>query len=155
MDLAATSASHNAPRVYLLNDFNIPMDYKMPDLALVRNQAYKVTELVRAPIPPRIFVQNDISEAIGPLTPALWYTSRLPWLFQFSYFCSVEDVPDDILPQCIWSLKWTIRAFLEASDERLKIFAHIAPEGQGSSIATEMGRYISLAAVKQNQRYHV
>ncbi|KAK0210123.1 hypothetical protein DFS33DRAFT_1378111 [Desarmillaria ectypa] len=144
MDLATSSASQNAaPRAYL-NGFNIPVDYKMPDLALVRSQAAQVTELVRAPIPPRIFVQNARGEAIGPLPPALWYSSKLPQLFQFSYFCSVDDVPEDILLQCIWSLEWTIRAFLEASDEQLKIFAYLAPQGQGGGITTETERYLML-----------
>ncbi|KAG7440389.1 uncharacterized protein BT62DRAFT_975945 [Guyanagaster necrorhizus] len=153
MDQATASTSHNAPRAYLFG-FDIPADHKMPDLALVRNQAAKVTELMRAPIPPQVFVQNNRGEAIGPLPPALWYNSRLPELFQFSYLCSVEDVPEDILPQCIWSLEWMIRAFLEASDEQLKIFAHLAPQGQGHGISTETERYLTLQNIRSKLAEH-
>ncbi|KAK0187425.1 hypothetical protein F5146DRAFT_935028 [Armillaria mellea] len=141
MDLA--TASQQAPRAYI-RGCAIPVDYKMPDLALVRDQAAKVAEVVRAPIPSLFFAQNTRGVAIGPIPLALWYNFELPQLFMFSYFCAVEDVPEDILPQCVWALDWTIRMFLEASDEQLKTFAHIAPQGQGGGITADMERYASL-----------
>ncbi|KAK0234386.1 hypothetical protein EDD85DRAFT_843609 [Armillaria nabsnona] len=154
MNLTTASASQNAPRAYLHGPFNIPMDYKIPDLSLVRSQAAKVTELMRAPVPPQIFVQNARGEAVGPIPPALWYNDKLPQLFQFSYYCAVEDVPEDILSQCIWSLEWMIRAFLEASDEQLQIFHHLAPEGQGNGLPPETERYLVLKNCRSKLAHH-
>ncbi|KAK0214459.1 hypothetical protein IW262DRAFT_1466186 [Armillaria fumosa] len=147
MNPTTASASQTAPRAYVHGPFNVPMDYQMPDLSLVRSQATKVTALMRAPVPPRVFVHNARGEAIGPIPLALWYNDRLPQLFKFSYLCAVEDVPEDILPQCVWSLEWIIRAFLEASDEQLRIFHHLAPEGQDDSMPPEIerGLYASFA----------
>ncbi|KAK0234392.1 hypothetical protein EDD85DRAFT_843646 [Armillaria nabsnona] len=155
MDSATASAAQDAPRAHL-NGIDIPVDYKIPsDLTRVRNQAAKVAELMRAPIPPQIFVQNARGEAIGPIPPALWYNSKLPQLFQFSYFCFDEDVPEDILPQCIWALECWIRAFLEASDEQLRIFHHLAPQGQGlDGITAETERYIALQNCRSKLAHH-
>ncbi len=101
----------DAPRAYL-GGFNIPVDHKMPDLAQVRNQAAKgdlqctlsdssksysdlrqwtVTQLMRAPILPRLPALNATGKPIGSLLPASWYNSMLPDLFQFCYFCFVGD----------------------------------------------------------------
>ncbi|PBK98071.1 hypothetical protein ARMGADRAFT_1008585 [Armillaria gallica] len=116
----------------------------MPDLAKVRNQAAKVTGLMQAPIPRRLPAVNVTGEPLGLLPPAFVYNSMCPHLFQFSYLCCVEDVPEDILHQCIWSLEWIIRAFLEGSDEQLKMYGHLAPQGQGRGITTETERYFTL-----------
>ncbi|PBK58300.1 hypothetical protein ARMSODRAFT_967846 [Armillaria solidipes] len=150
MDPATASAAQGAPRAYL-DGVNLPVDYKMPDPALVRNQAAKVTGLMQAPIPPRIPSINIRGEPLGLLPPAFWYNSMCPDLFQFSYLCFVEDVPEDILPQCIWSLEWIIRAFLEGSDEQLRNYGHLMPQEQleSSGITTETERNFTL----QNCRY--
>ncbi|KAK0502040.1 hypothetical protein EDD18DRAFT_1139018 [Armillaria luteobubalina] len=150
MNSATASAVHDAPRAHV-NGLNIPVDYKMPsDLAQVRDQAAKVAELMLAPIPPRLVALNAEGVPTGPLPPALWYNSMLPQLFQFSYFCFIEDVPEDILLQCIWALEWWIRAFLEATDEQLRIFHHLAPQEQGpDGLTAETEWYIVL----QNCRY--
>ncbi|KAK0438234.1 hypothetical protein EV421DRAFT_1825381 [Armillaria borealis] len=154
MNTATASAAQDAPRAHL-NGVNIPVDYKMPsDLTRIRNQAAKVAELMRAPIPPEFFVQNARGEPIGHLPPALRYNYMLPQLFQFSYFCFVEDVPEDILPQCIWALEWWIRAFLEASDEQLQIFHHLAPEGQGNGLTPETERYLVLYNCRSKLAHH-
>ncbi|SJL17599.1 uncharacterized protein ARMOST_21153 [Armillaria ostoyae] len=154
MDSATASAAQDAPRAYL-DGVNLPVDYKMPDPALVRNQAAKVTELMQAPIPPRIPFINIRGEPLGLLPPAFWYNSMCPHLFQFSYLCFVEDVPEDILPQCIWSLEWIIRAFLEGSDEQLRICGHLAPQGQGSGMTTETSRYFTLSNCRNKLANHL
>ncbi|KAK0458677.1 uncharacterized protein EV420DRAFT_1681215 [Desarmillaria tabescens] len=115
MDPAIVSAFQSAPRAYLGDMITLPRDYRMPDLSLVRSQAAEVIQLARAPTPRQ-------GETIDSLPPGLWYRYKLPRLFEFSYFCSVDDIPEDILPQCIWSLEWWIRALLEGSDEQLKPF---------------------------------
>ncbi|PBK66635.1 hypothetical protein ARMSODRAFT_960149 [Armillaria solidipes] len=154
MDPATASAAQDAPRAYL-DGVNIPVDYKMPDLAQVRAQAAKVTELMRAPMPPRLPAVNVRGEPLGLLPPAFWYNSMCPHLFQFSYLCLVEDVPEDILPQCIWSLEWIIRAFLEGSDEQLKMYGHLAPQGQGSGTTTETERYFTLSNCRYKLANHL
>ncbi|KAK0502038.1 hypothetical protein EDD18DRAFT_1138989 [Armillaria luteobubalina] len=149
MNPTTAFVSQSAPRAYVHGPLSVTVDYQMPDLSLVRSQATKVTALMQAPVPPRVFVHNARGEAIGPIPLALWYNDRLPQLFKFSYLCAIEDVPEDILPQCVWSLEWIIRAFLEASDEQLRIFHHLAPEGQDDSMPPEIERYLAL----KNCRY--
>ncbi|KAK0234383.1 hypothetical protein EDD85DRAFT_955209 [Armillaria nabsnona] len=137
MDLAATSsAAKTTPRAYLGDMFTLPGDYMLPDLSLVRSQAAKVIQLARTPIPPR--------ETIDSLPTGLWYRSKLPKLFEFSYFCSIDDVPEDILPPCIWALEWWIRALLEASDEQLKPFTRSVERGKNTPVAAETQRFVSL-----------
>ncbi|PBK98059.1 hypothetical protein ARMGADRAFT_986089 [Armillaria gallica] len=133
---AASSAAKTTPRAYLGDMFTLPGDYELPDLSLVRSQAAKVIQLARTPVPPR--------ETIGTLPTGLWYRSELPQLFEFSYFCSIDDVPEDILPPCIWALEWWIRALLEGSDEQLKPFTRSAERGKNTPVAAETQRYVSL-----------
>ncbi|KAK0429939.1 hypothetical protein EV421DRAFT_1861796 [Armillaria borealis] len=94
---------------------------------------------MNTPIPPRLPAVDVGGEPLGLLPPAFLYNSLLPDLFRFSYLCFVEDD----------SLEWMIRAFLEGSDEQLRIFHHLTPQVQDSGITTETERYLML----QNCRY--
>ncbi len=109
---SSMDSAQDAPRAYLDGPFDIPVDHKIPDLALVRDQAAKgdlqctlsdssksysdlrqwtVTGLMQAPIPPRLPAFNVRGEPLGLLPPAFWYNSMCPHLFQFGYLCFVED----------------------------------------------------------------
>ncbi|KAK0187429.1 hypothetical protein F5146DRAFT_1064975 [Armillaria mellea] len=137
MSLAPTS-SKAIPRAYVGEMITLPRSYKLPDLSLVRSQAAQVIQCARVPIPP--------PETIESLPTGLWYRYKLPQLFEFSYFCSIDDVPEDILPPCIWALEWWIRTLLEGSDDQLRPFIQSVERRGNTSvpIAAERQRHLSL-----------
>ncbi|KAK0501488.1 hypothetical protein EDD18DRAFT_737949 [Armillaria luteobubalina] len=140
------------PRAHL-EGFDLPANFKLPNLALVRKEAANVTELMRKPEPEAIHGQTSKGQDIGILPTALVYNTMLPNLFRFSYFCEEEDVPSDILLQCIWALEWFIRALKECSEDQLRSVGHILPHQQGEM--ANFARYFALINARNKVAHHI
>ncbi|KAF9075484.1 hypothetical protein BDP27DRAFT_1415268 [Rhodocollybia butyracea] len=110
-----------------LEGIDIPVGFKLPELDLVLKDAAEAREMMGSPPPPPIEGQNAKGESIGTLPIALVYNMMFSNLFKFAYFCEVEDVPPEILPQCIWALEWFIRALTDGSELQLRTLGHILP----------------------------
>ncbi|KAJ4468366.1 hypothetical protein C8J55DRAFT_564866 [Lentinula edodes] len=109
-----------------LEGIDIPVGFRLPELEMVLKDAAEVTTIMRSP-PPPTEGRTRSGESIGILPDALVYNTSLPQLFKFSYFCEVEDVPLEILPECIWALEWFIRALTDGLELQLRTFGHILP----------------------------
>ncbi|KAK0467212.1 uncharacterized protein EV420DRAFT_1636240 [Desarmillaria tabescens] len=148
----ARSSTVKEPRAHL-EGHDLPADFKLPDLALVREEAAYVQELMRKPEPEAILGRNSQGQDVGILPTALIYNTILPNLFQFSYFCNVVDVPSDILLQCVWALEWFIRALKECSEDQLRSVGHILPNQQGEM--ADFARYFALSNARNKVAHHL
>ncbi|KAK7037482.1 hypothetical protein VNI00_010974 [Paramarasmius palmivorus] len=132
LEVALRTTTLNQPRARL---HGLPPDEierlqaRLPNLAEVRKEAKLALDLLKQPPPTDVQGMDPTGESLGILHPAIAYHFMLPKLYAFAYFCHEEDVPEDLLLLCLWSLQQKIIAIQEGPDRQLrKIIA--TPQGK-------------------------
>ncbi|KAJ7669378.1 hypothetical protein DFH06DRAFT_182474 [Mycena polygramma] len=74
----------------------------------------------------------------------LIFNAQLPDLFKFCFFVWKDDVPEDILDDCIWALGLFIRTREECSENVLVAAGHV--QGNG---AYKLARYLTVMNARQ------
>ncbi|KAJ6572130.1 hypothetical protein B0H19DRAFT_1256040 [Mycena capillaripes] len=121
----------NEPRAHL-DGLEIPENFVLPSLAAVRADAVRSRDMRKRPEE-----YEDIAFLFPPGSPAnkeplpmhlklaLIFNTQLPSLFRFSYFVREEDVPEDVLEDCIWALSLFIRLMEECTEPVLRAVGHV------------------------------
>ncbi|KAJ7931303.1 hypothetical protein B0H13DRAFT_1959813 [Mycena leptocephala] len=119
------------PRAHL-DGLDIPKTFVLPSLDSVRADAVRAREMRNRPedyedivflFPPGSPANNEPLPM--HLKPALIFNQQLPKLFMFSYFVREEDVPEDVIDDCIWALSLFIRLMEECSETVLRAVGHV------------------------------
>ncbi|EIW78285.1 hypothetical protein CONPUDRAFT_138627 [Coniophora puteana RWD-64-598 SS2] len=76
---------------------------------------------------------------LGRLHLGLAYQNRFNNLFRFAGYCRPDTVPLDILPQCMWALRWLSQAAEEASEGQLRGCKNLLPKQTGALLG--LARY--------------
>ncbi|KAJ6608249.1 hypothetical protein B0H10DRAFT_2068783 [Mycena sp. CBHHK59/15] len=115
----------NTPRARL-DGLDLGRKFVLPSLELVRADAVRSREMKTHPDDfKKATISFDGGRERGGLPLPLIFNSLLPSLFKFSYFVQVEDVPADIMEDCIWALSLFIRVMEECSEEVLRTIGHV------------------------------
>ncbi|KAJ7064718.1 hypothetical protein C8F01DRAFT_1127849 [Mycena amicta] len=126
---------HSEPRAHL-DGFELPNNFVLPRLEAVRADAERSLDMRDNPS-----TYEDIVLFFPPSNPASVVASKQPLamhlklalifnlqvsnLFRFAYFARTEDVPDDILDECIWALGLFIRIMEECTEAVLRALGHV------------------------------
>ncbi|KAJ7348043.1 hypothetical protein DFH08DRAFT_867246 [Mycena albidolilacea] len=113
----------NEPRAHL-DGVDLPKNFSLPALALVRADAARARVIRRDPQHyediPFVFPSGSPASQEQPLPMhlklALLFNTRLSNLSWFSYMVRVEDVPEDIVDDCIWALAQFILLMEECTE---------------------------------------
>ncbi|KAJ6600034.1 hypothetical protein DFH09DRAFT_1129272 [Mycena vulgaris] len=107
-------------------------NFVLPSLDSVRADAVRSREMQEQPenfedivffLPPG---SGANAAALPPrLRLPLVFNNLVPNLFRFSYFTRQEDVPEDIMNDCIWALSLFIRVMEDCSESVLRAVGHV------------------------------
>ncbi|KAF7338742.1 MYND-type domain-containing protein [Mycena sanguinolenta] len=134
------------PRAHLYG-VNIPKDFSLPALSSVRADATRSREMRKRPKD-----YEDIAVMFPPGSPAnkephpvhlklaLIFSEGLPSLFCFSYYAREDDVPEDIVDDCIWALSLHISIMEECSETVLRAAGYVKEHDK-----CELVKYYTLA----------
>ncbi|KAJ7150914.1 hypothetical protein C8R43DRAFT_1005604 [Mycena crocata] len=120
----------STPRAHL-DGLDLPRTFVLPSLTSVRADAVRSKDMQKQPedyedimfvFPPGSRVTETLPSR---LKLPLIFNNLLPNLFKFSYFVREEDVPADILDDCIWALFLFIRVMEECSETVLRAVGHV------------------------------
>ncbi|KAJ7466957.1 hypothetical protein FB451DRAFT_1560911 [Mycena latifolia] len=123
----------NAPKAYL-EGLQIPNGFVLPSLDAVRADAARSKDMQKHPEEFEdiaFFFPPGSSANAADLPPRLRlpliFNNLVPNLFRFSYFVREQDVPEDIIDDCIWALSLFIRVMEECSEAVLRAVGHVRP----------------------------
>ncbi|KAJ7868581.1 hypothetical protein B0H14DRAFT_3132623 [Mycena olivaceomarginata] len=125
----------NEPRAHL-DGLDIPINFALPKIAAVRADAERSLKMRSNPSAYEdivfLFPPGNPNSAAATKQPlpmhlklALIFNAQLPNLFRFGYFARPEDVPEDILDDCIWALSLFIRIMEECTEAALRAMGHV------------------------------
>ncbi|KAF5366155.1 hypothetical protein D9758_005772 [Tetrapyrgos nigripes] len=123
LQVALRNATIYQPRAYLtgLPPSEIEkLQPRLPDVAEVRNEAPRALKMMNEPPPDDIQGLDQDGELLGVLHPSIAYHFLFPKLYAFSYFCHVDDVPEDLQLLCLWALQHKVVALTEGSQKQLR-----------------------------------
>ncbi|KAF7338746.1 hypothetical protein MSAN_02197000 [Mycena sanguinolenta] len=119
------------PRAHL-DGVNIRKDFSLPALSSVRADAVRSREMRKRP---------EELENVTLMFPAggsankeslpkhlrleLIFGAEVPSLFRFSFYAHVDDMPEDIMDDCIWALSTFIRIMEECSETVLRATGNV------------------------------
>ncbi|KAJ6572124.1 hypothetical protein B0H19DRAFT_1256032 [Mycena capillaripes] len=118
----------NQPRAYL-DGIEFPKDFVLPlpeaDAVRSRDMRKRTKEYENMAV-----LSPLGSAAINEHLPlhlrlAIIFNMQLPNLFQYSYAVQKEDVPEDLLDDCIWALSLFIRMMEDCSEHVLRTLGHL------------------------------
>ncbi|KAL6306516.1 hypothetical protein BKA93DRAFT_144574 [Sparassis latifolia] len=85
---------------------------------------------------------------LDPVSDGLLYNHFLPNLFKWSFFVHTDDVPDDLLKECVWALEMFILELIESSDAQLRAMGHITRRTADNKMAYAKNAMIMHAKFK-------
>ncbi|KAL0568740.1 hypothetical protein V5O48_013240 [Marasmius crinis-equi] len=132
LQVALRSATIGQPRARLggLPDSEIEkLQSRLPSLADVRSEVAQALKMMEEPSPTDIQGIDQDGELLGTLHPSIVYHLSLPKLYAFSYFCRVDDVPEDLQLLCLWALQHRVIALTEGCDKQLRRILE-SPKGE-------------------------
>ncbi|KAJ6469418.1 hypothetical protein C8R45DRAFT_1016962 [Mycena sanguinolenta] len=148
--------AYHEPRAHLYGA-DIHKDFTLPALPSVRADATRSREMRKRP---KDF--EDIIVMFPPGSPAnkellpvhlklaLIFSQGLPSLFCFSYYAREDDVPEDIVDDCIWALSLHIRIMEECSETVLRAVGHVKEHDD-----CELVKYYTLANARWKMVFHL
>ncbi|KAL0575626.1 hypothetical protein V5O48_006351 [Marasmius crinis-equi] len=125
------------PRIQLLGASDNEIEnfqIQMPSLDDVRNDATSASEFLKNPVLPTIHVATKNGEDLGTFHPAIAYHHMFPNLYKFSFLCHEDDVPEDIIHDCLWALRQRLIGLAEAPESQLR---WILPHDENGNIDAE------------------
>ncbi|KAF5366299.1 hypothetical protein D9758_005736 [Tetrapyrgos nigripes] len=131
LQVALRNATIHQPRAYLtgLPPSEIKnLQPRLPDVAEVRNEAPGAQKMMSEPPPDDIQGVDQDGELLGVVHPSIAYHFLFPKLYAFSYFCHVDDVPEDLQLLCLWALQNRVVALTEGSQKQLRRIL-MSPQG--------------------------
>ncbi|KAF7338741.1 MYND-type domain-containing protein [Mycena sanguinolenta] len=126
--------AYHEPRAHL-DGINLYKDFSLPALPSVRS--VRADTVLAREIRERAQDYENVTlvfAAAGPenteafpmhLKAALIFSTELPDLFYFSYYARIQDVPEDIVDDCIWALSLYIRIMEECSETVLRATGNV------------------------------
>ncbi|KAL1712236.1 hypothetical protein EV715DRAFT_214048 [Schizophyllum commune] len=86
-----------------MKDLILPPTFTLPDLSLVREQAEQAQDDMRSARDPLSPDFADVPGGIMRVRHALYLAREFLHLFKFAVYCHIDDIPADLLPECIWA----------------------------------------------------
>ncbi|KAJ7249479.1 hypothetical protein C8J57DRAFT_1357132 [Mycena rebaudengoi] len=121
----ASQAPPKAPRAHL-DGLELGNNFTLPDLYAVRNDAIRSRDMKKHPEEfENIAIRFTNGEYGTNLPLPVIFNTLLTNLFRFSYVVHHQDVPEDILEDCIWALSLFIREMEECSEATLRAIGHV------------------------------
>ncbi|KAJ7512401.1 hypothetical protein B0H11DRAFT_2182743 [Mycena galericulata] len=152
---SVSESSLKVPRAYL-DGIDLPKDFALPSLDSVRADARRSKDMQDSPenYEDIVFVfppGRQVNEVLPVhLKLLIIFNNLLPNLFRFSYFVREEDVPEDIMDDCIWALSIFIRIMEECSEAVVRALGHVTP-----SSPYRRSKHISLVNARRKIMIHL
>ncbi|TRM68400.1 hypothetical protein BD626DRAFT_115682 [Schizophyllum amplum] len=113
------------PHAYM-QGLTLPANFSLPDLEKVREDAAQIREEMCIPRELTAVVMTPEGQSMV-VHRGLAYAINYSSLFRFAMYCATREVPDDILPQCIWACEWYIRASASSTLEQMHFTKAMKP----------------------------
>ncbi|GBE86067.1 hypothetical protein SCP_0805910 [Sparassis crispa] len=131
---------------------NLFSNVQLPDIQSVREDAELAPSLRESQSSDRstpVMTDGSTGKVIlDPVSDGLLYNHFLPNLFKWSFFVHTDDVPDDLLKECVWALEMFILELIESSDAQLRAMGHITRRTADSKMAYAKNAMIMHAKFK-------